>query len=178
MSSDDSTDPDPESVPEASVGTTLERRFGYYFSLDSDRVWNDKSSPAGPIILNKDGTLNTMIRDAIEKRSSAQSTLWRRLGPLDIEGATIKKNTRLYHRELKQHLQAVEIDVGEDAEPSVRFKIVDSWPLRHITFRGSMIEDLRRSDQLLTQEELAEDTIGLLSQSESADSQEEVVDCG
>lgn len=144
---------------------TPEHRYGYLFSQESDRVWNNKRPPyEGPIIIDEDGGFNRFIKDAKEKLQSAEGTLWHRLAPLEIGGAEIKKNTVLYHQEDDVRLKAETIDVDEEGTPYVQFRVKHSNPVTHRTYRGPDLEELREEDVLLTEQEIHDNTMELLEQ--------------
>ncbi len=152
-------DSDREEIP---TGSKLEMQHGWIYRTDSDRVWNDDHDGAGWLIQTEDGEVEEHIQRAKNKIANAEATLWTRLGSLEYDGLEIRRNAQLWHDDRDEWLIAKTIDVTQDAEPLVRFRVKGSWPVEHVTYRGSTLEDLRNEGVLETKEEVNDQMEALL----------------
>lgn len=135
--------------------TDNHRRFGWWFDRNSDRVWNPQENGTGPIIMMKDGELeDRYIQRGKRKVAEGNGGLWGRLGPVDIDGIEIRRNTKIWHDDRETWLRASEIDVSEDPEPIIRFKIDGSWPVQYIEYYGSDLEELREEGVIESEREV------------------------
>lgn len=129
-------------------------RFGWWFDEDG-RVWNPVKKGAGPIIQTSDGELEGRyigrFRDQVAR---GRGGLWGRLAPVEIDGIEIRQNTKLWHDDRETWIRAVEIDVSDDPEPIIRFKIDGSWPAEYVEYYGSDLEELREQGVIESQKEV------------------------
>lgn len=130
-------------------------RFGWRFDENSDRVWNPQHKGGGPIIQSRGGEIeDRYIGRAKRKRGEGRGLLWGRLGPIQIDGIEIRQNTKIWHDDREAWLRAVEIDVSDDPEPIIMFKIDGSWPNEYVKYYGSDLEQLRQDGVIESQKEV------------------------
>lgn len=130
-------------------------RFGWRFDGDSERVWNPQDRGTGPIIQHRNGEIEDwFIGRAKRKQGEGRGLLWGRLGPVEIDGIEIRQNTKLWHDDREVWLRAIEIDVSDDPEPVILFKIDGSWPNEYVEYYGSDLEELREAGVIESQKEV------------------------
>lgn len=139
-----------------------QKKWGYIFADDSERVWNDVEKGGGWVILDPDGEFDDFVWHGKDKLGKGKAQLWQRLGGVEIDGIEIHQNTRIYHEEREEWLSARVIDVYDDGEPFIRFRVEGTWPRTDFTYDASTLIEMRENGVLTSQKEVndrAEDVL-------------------
>lgn len=130
-------------------------RFGWFFSDDSELVYNPQDGGCGPIIQDKEGNFeDRYIGRAQRKVAEGRGGLWMRLGPIVIDDIEIRQNTKIWHEERDTWLRASEIRVSEEPEPIIQFQVEGTWPTEYIEYYGSDLIELREEGIIESQREV------------------------
>lgn len=151
-------------------------KYGWFYSKDSEMVWNPQSDGSGPLIIDKDGEVeDRYLGRAMRKRGQGRGGLWGRLAPVEIDGMEIRQNTKLWHDDREVWLRAVEIDLIEepDVEPRITFKVEGTSPQTFLKYPAHLLVELREEGTIESQKEVndrAEQALEQFRASKGADS--------
>lgn len=132
-------------------------KYGWFYSEDSDRVYNLKDDEhGGPLIIEENGDTETFIQRARLKLGKGKSMLWRRLGPVEINDISISQNTKIWHDDRGEWLQATRIELIEEPEPEPRivFRVDGQWPKTELTYPASRLAEMREEGVIESQKEV------------------------
>lgn len=170
MPSDSDTGTDSKSIvnqPESDSEKEWGQKFGWFYSADSERVYNPQDGSSGPLIITEDGEIeDRYVGRAMRKKAEGKGGLWGRLGPIEIDGIEIRQNTKLWHETHESWLRAVEIDLVQEpeVEPTVTFVVEGRRPHTEFTYRASRLEELRDQGILESQKEVNDRAENMLEQ--------------
>lgn len=147
----------------------MQRKHGWYYSDNSERVLNRKGSGEAPVIADEDGNYSDRIFQAKDHKYEGEASLWSLLGPLQYDGMVIRQHAEVYHTERGEWLQASTIDVvgdwdDDEIEPEVTFTVQHSLPTQQIVYYGNELEQLRSSNILRTKQEVNQDINQLMEE--------------
>lgn len=142
-------------------------KYGWFYSSDSDMVYNPQDGSTGPLIITEDGEIeDRFIGRAMRKIGEGRGGLWGRLGPIEIDGIEIRQNTKLWNETREAWLRAVEIDLVQEpeVEPTVTFVVEGRHPHTELTYHASRLEELRDEGILESQKEVNDRAENMLEQ--------------
>jgi len=142
-------------------------RYGWFYSKDSDLVYNPQQNSYGPLIINEDGDVeNRFVRRGLQKVGEGEGLLWGRLAPVEIGEIEIRQNTKIWHDKREDWLLADRIGLIEEpeVEPKITFIVRGEWPKTRITYPASQLVELREDGVIESQKEVNERAANALEQ--------------
>ncbi|WP_455448130.1 hypothetical protein [Natrinema thermotolerans] len=118
--------------------------------------------PDGETLVRDDDKFTKFVHEAKEKRTRTRYTLWRRIGPLRYGEITIKDKTEIWNDERQEWWKAHAINIAEDGEPCVRFRVKGTEPTEYVECWGSDIADLVEDGTLRSKAEVNREAEELL----------------
>lgn len=153
----DETDQSEKGVYAGSNERDWGEQYGWFFSPDSQRVYNPQDGAPGPLIITADGEVEERyIRRAQRKVGQGTGMLWGRLAPVEIGSIEIRRDTKIWHDEREDWLVADRIELIEEPEPEPRltFIVQGAWPRTRLSYPASRLKELREDGVIESQKEV------------------------
>lgn len=132
-------------------------KYGWFYSPDSERVYNPQNGSSGPLIITKDGEMEDQyVGRAYRKMREGEAGLWGRLGPVEIGGIEIREKTKVWHDDREEWLIADRVELIErpEVQPQITFRVKGTMPPTRLTYSASRLVELRQDGILESQQEI------------------------